>query len=238
MRVTIHQPEFAPWLGFFHKVSLADRLILLPDVQFRKNYFHNRNQIRTAQGAAWITVPIEHLGLSTPINQVPIAWKAQPDWQERLLRAVRSAYQRASYFDETFQGFSKIIGQAEQSLVSLNIPLLKWMLESFGLHPEIRLSSEWHVPEAGSGRILQLCLESAATTYLSGVSGREYLDRDAFRRAGIQVEFQEFHHPIYPQLHAPFHSKISALEALFLFGPHAGRLLEAAWPEKIEGIFA
>ena len=230
MRVTIHQPEFAPWLVFFHKVSLTNRLILLNDVQFRKNYLHNRNQIRTSQGVAWITVPVEHRGLSTPINQVPIAWKAQPDWQEHLLRAVRSAYQRASYFDELFPGFSKIVDEAGQSLDSLNIPLLKWMLESFGLHPEIRLSSEWHVSETRSGRILQLCLESAATTYLSGVSGREYLDLAAFQRAGIQVEFQEFHHPIYPQLHAPFHPRISALEALFLFGPRARRLLEAAWP--------
>ena len=52
MRVTIHQPEFLPWLGFFDKASQANVLVLLDDVQFRRGYFHNRNRnrIRTSEG--------------------------------------------------------------------------------------------------------------------------------------------------------------------------------------------
>ena len=70
MRLTIHQPEFAPWLGFFHKVSLADALVILDDVQFRKNYFHNRNRVRTPEGWNWVTVPVEKAPLETPMNEV------------------------------------------------------------------------------------------------------------------------------------------------------------------------
>jgi hypothetical protein len=43
--VAIHQPEHLPWLGFFNKIDQADLFVLLDVVQFRKNYFQNRNRI-------------------------------------------------------------------------------------------------------------------------------------------------------------------------------------------------
>ena len=43
MRVTIHQPEHLPWLGFFHKMAVCDVYVLLDSVQFTKNNYQNRN---------------------------------------------------------------------------------------------------------------------------------------------------------------------------------------------------
>ena len=65
MVVAIHQPEHLPWLGFFDKARQADLLILLDCVQFRKNYFQNRNRIRTEDGWCWITLPVRQTGRGT-----------------------------------------------------------------------------------------------------------------------------------------------------------------------------
>ena len=237
MRVTVHQPEFIPWLGFFHKTSLADTLVLLDDAQFRKNYFQNRNRIRTAQGAVWVTAPVTR-GLETPINEVRISTGVNPRWADRIENAVALAYRRAPHFEPVQAGFVERLRSAGETLVSLTIPLLRWMLEQFGLDKTVVLSSSLKTKTTGSQRILDICEAVGATTYVSGVSGREYLDLEAFERAHIEVEFQEFHHPVYGQLYEGFVPQISALEALFLFGPDSARLLEEGWPERIETVFA
>ena len=99
MRVTVHQPEFIPWLGFFHKASLADVLVLLDDAQFTKNYFHNRNRVRTKDGWSWITAPVEKSALDTPMNAVRIAETNNPRWRDKIESAVRLVFQRGSRDD-------------------------------------------------------------------------------------------------------------------------------------------
>lgn len=237
MRVTIHQPEFAPWLGFFHKVSLADALILLDDVQFRKNYFQNRNCIRLGDGMQWLTVPVEHCGLPTKIHEVRIARAANPGWIQRMETILLQAYRGAPY-PKLMDEFFELLSRADDRLVSVTAPVIRWMLECFSLNPKILSSSSLPTTATGSRRILELCLAAGASTYLSGVSGRDYLDLESFERAGIQVEFQEFHHPVYPQMAPGFIPKISALEALFLLGPSAHRLLQADWANRLESVFS
>ncbi|MCH7482406.1 MAG: WbqC family protein [Chloroflexi bacterium] len=155
MRVTIHQPEFIPWLGFFHKASLADMLVVLDDAQFRKNYFQNRNRIRTAEGSVWVTVPVTR-NLGTPINEVRIAAEGNPRWADRIENAVALAYRRAPHFESVQGGFVGCLRGAGETLVSLNIPLLRWMLEQFGLSKKVVLSSSLGTEARGSQRILDI----------------------------------------------------------------------------------
>ena len=81
MLVTIHQPEHMPWLGFFHKMALADTYVLLDTVQFEKNNWQNRNKFIDRSGNVyWLTVPVNIKGhLSNTINDITIE-QTQP-WQ-------------------------------------------------------------------------------------------------------------------------------------------------------------
>ena len=78
MRVTIHQPQFLPWLGYLDKIDQSDLFIALDSVQFKKNEWQNRNRIRTADGCQWITVPVLHhfgqLVKDVRINQ-SVTWR-------------------------------------------------------------------------------------------------------------------------------------------------------------------
>ena len=69
------------------------------------------------------------------------------------------------------------------------------------------------------------------------MSGRTYLDESVFARAAIAVEYQEFHHPVYPQCYAPFVPCMSALDLLFTHGPEAGRLLQAPDGPRLAEVF-
>ena len=56
--VTIHQPGYLPWLGFFKKVMNSDVFVFFDDVSFVKNTFYNRNYIKTRTGPLLLTVPV------------------------------------------------------------------------------------------------------------------------------------------------------------------------------------
>jgi hypothetical protein len=58
MRVTILQPSYLPWLGFFEQMSRSDKFVLLDDVQYTRRDWRNRNRIRVDEGWIWLTVPV------------------------------------------------------------------------------------------------------------------------------------------------------------------------------------
>src|SRR6476660_4489118 len=91
MRVTIHQPQFLPWLGYLDKIDQADLFIALDSVQFKKNEWQNRNRIRTADGCQWITVPVLHR-FGQLVNEVCI--NQAVTWRSQHLRAIEMHYAR------------------------------------------------------------------------------------------------------------------------------------------------
>jgi hypothetical protein len=214
--VTIHQPEHLPWLGFFHKISQADLFVILDSVQFRKNYFQNRNKIRTANGWTWLTVPVKR-NINTLIKDVEI--DNNQNWRKKCWNSIYFAYKKAPFFSEYSNILEKIYKRDWINLRELNIQLIKQFLSFLSLEPKILKSSEMDVHGKGSKLILNICKKVDADTYISGIFGKEYLKLSDFKEAGIEVIFQEFHHPIYKQLYEPFISGMSIIDLLFNHGP-------------------
>jgi hypothetical protein len=160
-----------------------------------------------------------------------------PRWRNRIGKTLSQAYGRAPYFADAFDGMMQRLAAGDGRLIAITEPVLTWMMRSFGLQQRIWRSSSFDLEGMRSERLLRLCQAVGATTYVSGISGREYLDADAFERAGIALEFQDFRHPIYEQLYPGFVPQISALEALFLFGPSCAHLLDEAWPARLDTVF-
>jgi len=107
MIITIHQPQYLPWLGYFDKARQADVFILLDDVQFKKNEWQNRNRIRTAQGWQWLTVPVLH-DFGAKINGIKINNKIS--WRANHQKAIELNYGKAPYFKEYFPYFQEVWG--------------------------------------------------------------------------------------------------------------------------------
>lgn len=214
--VTIHQPEHLPWLGFFHKISQVDLFVILDSVQFRKNYFQNRNKIRTINGWTWLTVPVKR-NINTLIKDVEI--DNSQNWRRKCWNSIYFAYKKAPFFSEYRNTLKKKYKREWINLCELNILLIKQFLSFLSLKPIILRSSEINVHGKGSELILNICKKVDADTYISGIFGKEYLKLSDFEEAGIEVVFQEFHHPIYKQLYEPFIPGMSIIDLLFNHGP-------------------
>lgn len=238
MLITIHQPEHLPWLGFIDKARQAEILVLLDDVQFRKNYFQNRNRIRSIEGAEWLTVPVLTRGHSSAdIRDIRINNEGAPRWRTKYWTTIEQRYQAAPYFREYAPALHSILERDWPLLADLNIELIGLAFSWFGIAPRMVRSSTLNAAGDKSEKLLNICRSVGATSYLSGISGREYLDTAAFDRAGIAVSYQEFHHPIYKQLHEPFVPLLSCIDLVFMHGPECVRILKGEGVPTIEEVF-
>ncbi len=107
MIVSINQPAYLPWLGYFHRIAISDAHIVLDHVQLEKNSFTNRNKIRTREGWGWLTVPVQTPGSSAifPIKEVEIA--NQKPWAAKHWQTLRLNYSKAPFFDQHAAFFRK-----------------------------------------------------------------------------------------------------------------------------------
>jgi hypothetical protein len=217
--VTIHQPEHLPWLGFFDKIAAADIYVCLDTVQFRKNYFQNRNRILTRSGPVWVTVPIKVKGhLSGRIADLEIAEDGR--WAKKYWRTVTQSYGRHPFFDEYGPAFGQIISRSWPGLRDLNLALIALFLEALGLERTMILASDLGVTGQSTALLLDICRKLGADVYLSGPMGENYLDESEFEAAGIAVRYHRFDHPVYPQLgRDEFVDKLSAFDLLMNHGP-------------------
>ena len=227
MRLTIHQPEHLPWLGFFHKATLADTLVLLDNVQFEESYFQNRNRIREAAKTIWITVPVltKHRR-DQLIKDVPID-KTQVRWQKKYWNSVLWCYQKAPYFYDYNDPFEKLLVSTQwERLCDLNYHVIKLLFKFFRIPTKLVIASELGVPLTlkGPELILEIVKKLEATVYISGISGiagRGKETEPLFHKEGIQVIYQNYYHPIYQQCHPNFIPFLSAIDLLFNHGENS-----------------
>ncbi|MCC7073422.1 MAG: WbqC family protein [Deltaproteobacteria bacterium] len=227
MIVSIHQPQFLPYLGFFHKVAHSDLLVHLDDVQFLERGHQHRNEIKMQTGKQWLTVPVVQQRGQT-IDQVVI--DTGTNWRRKQWAALESNYRPAPFFKELAPGLKQILLEGTQTrLLDLDLDLLHWAFEVLELRMPTRRSSELQVSGTQTERLVSICQAVGATVYLSGQGGRLYMELALFEAAGIEVRFQEFHAPSYPQLFMQhgFIANLSVVDALFGCGRGARELIAA-----------
>jgi hypothetical protein len=232
MRVAIHQPQFLPWLGYLDKIDRADLFVVLDSVQFKKQEWQNRNRIRTAQGWQWVTVPILQK-FGQKLNDVRI--NPTVDWRAKHLRAIEMHYERARHRARHFGAMCDLYRQPWERLAELNLAVIRWLLEAFGIKTPIRLSSEMALREEATDRLIDICRTVGASHYVAGAGAADYMDMPRFEASGIRIEMQDFHHPVYPQCYEPFLPDMSAVDLLFTCGEEALERLRSTRGEAGSG---
>jgi len=220
--ITIHQPNYLPWAGFFHKWLIADAFIILDTVQYHKNEWQNRNRIKTSQGAQWLTVPVTYRFPQT-IDQVGIAPKP---WARKQIAAIEQSYAKAPYLDKYWPELKPIFEQPWQSLCALNVAMIQALGQILDCKAPLLLASEMgEASEDPTLRLIDLCQALNGTAYLSGSEGRNYLQPKDFQAANMELYFQQVEAPTYPQLHGDFISHLSVLDVLFHCGETSNAII-------------
>ncbi len=233
MLLTGHQPNYLPYLGFFHKIALADLYLVVDTTQFVKRgpfgWIH-RNKIRVPHGQggdgwAWLSLPVKTSGkFEQPIIECELDERVP--WRRKHWRSIEQQYAKAPHWQLYAPRFAAIYEREWTHLSPLAEALIREVLDCLEIRTPVRRLSELGVTGKAGDLIVEFCRALGADRYLSGVHGKDYLDPEVFRRAGIELVFQEFHHPVYPQIHGgEFVPNLSALDLLFNCGPESRKIL-------------
>lgn len=233
MILTAHQPVYLPWLGLFHKIALADMFVSFNQVQYQPKDWNNRNQIKTPQGPIWLSVPVLRKGyLEKTISDIEI--NNNEPWTRKHWKSLQVAYSKAPYFKRYADFFEDMYSRRWDRLVDLNETMLRGFLDILGIDVPVRSASEWNFCGAKSDLVLDMCIKTEASEYIFGSNGRDYADEVAFSNAGVKVHFQDYVHPIYPQLHGEFVPYMSIVDLLFNCGDESYSILMSGNVSKTE----
>jgi len=233
MIIGIHQPQYLIWLGLVDRVYRCDKFVLLDNVPYSKNYFYNRNRIKTANGWIWLTIPVVTKNrFGQLIKDVQI--NNTLDWRKDHWKSISLAYKKCRYFDQYATMFEEIYNQQWQYLGDICEATTKLIMKAFGITTPIYKASELGIEGKKEELLINICKNWKADMYLSGVDGRNYLNSESWRNSQIEVNFQDFKHPKYPQLYGDFIPQMAAIDLLFNCGGESLDILKDEHREKIE----
>lgn len=188
-RVIITQSNYVPWRGWFAMIRRADVLVFLEDVQYTRRDWRNRNLIEVADKAKWLTIPVKSSGRY--LELLDSMQVSDPNWHQVHLSALKHAYSKSDPFESVFP----ILADAYQGVASetylsaINRALLHEIFRLLGISVVTQTSHGLAPGLSGSDRILGICRELRASTYITGPAARSYMDVDAFAGAGINIEW-------------------------------------------------
>lgn len=225
MIVSINQPAYFPWLGYFDRIAKSDLHIVLDHVQFEKNSVTNRNKVRTATGWSWLSVPVLTKGRFGELSIDQIEIDSRLKWARKHFMALQTNYSRSAYYPRYSDYFENFYQQDWIHLAPMLQESTRYLLQELGIQTRQLKSSELSPQSKKADLILELCLKVGATTYLSGPFGRDYLDEDAFEKTGVELKYHDYVHPTYNQCFDGFESHMSIIDLLFNYGDKSLEIL-------------
>lgn len=226
-KIAILQSNYIPWKGYFDMIGSVDAFVLYDDMQYTKNDWRNRNKIKTQNGLQWLSIPVRQESLHQKINETKIT---DPKWNINHWRSISQSYAKAPHFKAYKERFEALFLEAKSEYISdINRHFIEAINAMLGITTTLYDSREFVLAEGKSERLLALCQELGATTYLSGPAARDYLDEKIFTEAGMNVEWMDYSgYREYHQLFPPFEHGVSVIDLILNEGENAKNFLQSS----------
>ncbi|MBF0135078.1 MAG: WbqC family protein [Magnetococcus sp. DMHC-1] len=223
--LAIMQPTYLPWAGYFGLMDQVDQFVLLDSVQYDRRSWQQRNRIKTADGAQWLTVPVLSKGLREQRIQ-DVAIDTGRDFIVTHARSLRTAYGKTPYFQDYVPGLIDILEKGHARLAALTMELIQWLRDRLGITTPLLYASTLETTGSKAELLAGICTHLGATRYVSPPGSKEYLDNStAFADRGIPVGYFAFEHPQYAQPFGEFIPYMSVVDLLCNCGPESLELI-------------
>ena len=224
MKIAIHQANYFPYPGFFHKINQADVFVIQDDIKF-VNKVTNRNKIISSSGHTWINVPIKKGHQSLPIMDVKI--NNEIPWKKINFKKVCAGYNKAKFFHLYKDFFENLYKKEWNNIFDLNFETIKQVFVWLNIKTKIVIESELDVSGQSTERLVKVCKKLGADTYISGIGGKKYLDEKLFEKNKIILKYQNYNPIKYTQhMSKSFIPNLSIIDLLANAGSESGKLLK------------
>jgi hypothetical protein len=226
-RLGIIQSNYIPWKGYFDIINLVDEFIIFDEVQYSKNTWRNRNQIKTPAGLQWLTIPIECKGkCKQKIRDVVVC---DPKWNVKHWKTIVANYSKSKFFSTYKDQFEDLyLGHREWHLSMINYRFMAAICGILGIKTKMTWDAEYDLSGGRTEKLANLCLQTGTQIYLTGPSAKGYLDEDLFEKQGLKLEYMDYSgYKEYNQLYPPFQHEVSIIDLIFNEGPDAVKYMKS-----------
>ena len=221
-KIAILQSNYIPWKGYFDIIHSVDEFILYDDMQYTRRDWRNRNKIKTPDGPAWLTIPVETKGRY--LQKIKETKISDSGWARKHLRALETNYSHAPCFQEIMEFIRPLYEKCEKEiwLSQVNYCFLTEICAYLDIGTQITWSSDYPLLDGKTERLVGLVQSAGGSSYLSGPAAKDYIEDRCFEDAGIALEYMDYSgYPEYSQLYPPFEHGVSILDLLFHTGKDA-----------------
>jgi hypothetical protein len=215
--IAIHQPNYLPWRGYFHKIAHCDVFVFLNDVEFTKRSYTRRVKIRKSkhsEATTYLIVPLLKHSDYTKINALKI--DHTQNWQKKQLNQISNTYTGAPGFKHIFP---IIEGWMDASihfefLSDWNEFLIKEITGLLGLTTSFIRADELPIKAKAPKLNVMILQYLQGEAYLSGQGGKKYQREEDFTSVNIQLMYSDFQDPPYPQAQGEWLGGLSIIDFL------------------------
>ena len=222
-KIAILQSNYIPWKGYFDMIAAVDEFILYDDMQYTRRDWRNRNQIKTPQGAQWLTVPVLVKGkYHQKIRDTEIDGT---DWATAHWKALVQNYKRTPHFESVAAWLEPIyVGESFTHISTLNRRLIEQVCAYLGINTKITNSWDYTLSDGKTERLAELCRQAGGTEYISGPAAKGYIEEQVFSDLNIKLTWFDYaRYTSYPQLWGEFTHGVTILDLLFNCGKESPR---------------
>lgn len=219
MTVSIMQPYFFPYLGYFQLINAADLFIVYDTIQYTKKGWINRNRFLLNGRDEYFTLPIkkgsDHLFVSS--RELSGDFETHADY---LIRLFSNTYKKAPFFDETMQLFQDTVLVDERNLFRFILQSIVKICAYLDIATPLKIASDFTIDETTKGveRVIALTKAASGTTYRNPNGAAHLYSGEYFKSIGLGLEILKMDALEYPQFGNPFIPSLSVLDVLMFNG--------------------
>ena len=215
--VSVMQPTFLPWIGYFALIDYVDAFVFLDDVQLEKRSWQMRNYIKGGNGPVLLSVNIRTKPSRPLIFETQIA---DSKFETKLMRTIETLLHPAPYSEQAIEIVREGFDKCGSNLSLLNVTIIKRIMSLVGISTPTYLASELKLDKFEKAvRHLKFTEYFGGSCYLSAIGSAEYIkENNPFINSDVKLRFFNYIHPTYDQSGSKFLSHMSAIEAIAYVG--------------------
>jgi len=204
-----------PYIGYFQLINSVDEFVIYDNIQYTKKGWINRNRVLVNGKDQLITLPIKKDSdyLNVVERELSESWGKD---KGKMLNVIKSSYNKAPYFQETFELISKCLNNTEVNLFKFIYDSIVLINDHLEIKTSIIISSTIDADHTlkSQEKVLSLCKEQNADIYINSIGGVELYDKEIFKQNNIELNFIKSNPVQYTQFNNEFVPWLSIIDVM------------------------
>jgi hypothetical protein len=215
MKLAIMQPYFMPYIGYFQLINSVDKFIIYDNIQYTKKGWINRNRILTNGKDQLITLSVKKDSdyLNIVERELSESWEKD---KNKMINVIRSSYNKAPYFQKTFELILKCLDNPEVNLFKFIYNSIILINDYLEIKTPIIISSTIDIDHTlkSQDKVLSLCKKQNADIYINSIGGVELYGKKTFKQNNIELNFIKSNPIQYKQFSNDFIPWLSIIDVM------------------------